>query len=260
MKGSGFPAIGIKGTFMGTILNALVKLQSVENNLRAAKAKLARCRRTVILKENQLRTLQNSLEAKKEEIQLTRIQADRLELELKSTDETLVRYRSALNTAKSNKEYAAILSELNMTKADSSKVESQELELMKIIEADQQQCEQIQKQIEQEKTELNEIRKQTEELAKKYEAEITQIEQQWQHATAKVSPQVLEVFKRVADTYDGEALAEIEIHDNRSGIYTCGGCFMSLTTETANTLLSRDEVIRCPNCTRILYFKEAENR
>ena len=41
---------------MGTILNALVKLQSVENNLRAAKAKLARCRRNVILKENQLRT------------------------------------------------------------------------------------------------------------------------------------------------------------------------------------------------------------
>ncbi|MGA2915323.1 MAG: C4-type zinc ribbon domain-containing protein [Sedimentisphaerales bacterium] len=245
---------------MGTVLNALVKLQSVENNLRAAKAKLARCRRNVILKENQLRTLQNSLEAKKEEIQLTKIQADRLELELKSTDETLSRYRAALNAAKSNKEYAAILTELNVTKADSSKVESQALELMKNIEADQQQCDQIQQQIEQEKKELNEIRKQTEESAKKFEAEIAQIEQQWQQAAGEVSPEALEIFKRVADTYDGEAIAEMEIHDNRSGVYTCGGCFMSLTTETANTLLSRDEIIRCPNCTRILYLKEAETR
>ncbi len=243
---------------MGTVLNALVKLQSVENSLRAAKAKLTRCRRNVILKENQLRTLQNSLEAKKEEIQLTKIQADRLELELKSTDETLSKYRAALNAAKSNKEYAAILTELNMTKADSSKVESQALELMKNIETDQQQCDQIQQQIEQEKNQLNEVRKQTEEAAKKFEAEIAQIDQQWQQASNEVPSDVLEIFKRVADTYDGEALAEMEIHDNRSGVYTCGGCFMSLTTETANTLLSRDEIIRCPNCTRILFLKEAE--
>ncbi|MDD5010816.1 MAG: C4-type zinc ribbon domain-containing protein, partial [Phycisphaerae bacterium] len=65
-------------------------------------------------------------------------------------------------------------------------------------------------------------------------------------------------FKRVAETYDGEAMAEIEIPDNRNGIYTCGGCFMTLTTETANTLMSRDEVLRCPNCTRILYIKQTE--
>lgn len=243
---------------MGPLLNALVKLQSVENNLRAAKAKLARCRRNVILKENQLRTLQNTLEAKKEEIQLTKIQVDRLELDIKTTDETLSKYRAALNMSKSNKEYAAILTELNTTRADSSKVEAQTLEMMKNVEADQAQCNQIEQEIEKEKNELNEIRKQTEEQAKKFEAEIAAIEGQWQAAAKDVQADALETFKRVAETYDGEAIAEIEVHDNRSGIYTCGGCFMSLTTETANTLLSRDEIIRCPNCTRILYFKDTE--
>jgi len=244
---------------MGPLLNALVKLQSVENNLRAAKAKLARSRRNVIIKENQLRTLQNSLEAKKEEILLSRIQVDRLELEIKSVDETLSRYRAALNVSKSNKEYAAILTELNTTKADSSKIEIQTLELMKNVDIDQAQCSQIQEQIEKEKSELNEIRRQSEEQAKKFEAEIAQIEQQWQGAAKDVPADALGTFKRVAETYDGEAIAEIEVHDNRSGIYTCGGCFMSLTTETANTLLSRDEIIRCPNCTRILYFRDAGN-
>lgn len=244
---------------MGTVLDALVKLQSVENSLRAAKAKLTRCRRNVIIKENELRTFQNSLQAKQEEIQLTKIQADRLELELKSMDQTLAKYRAALNTAKSNKEYAAILTELNTNKADSSKVESQALELMKNIDADQVQCDQIKQQIELAKNELNEIRKQTEELAKKFEAEIADIERQWQQAARDVSAEALEIFRRVAETYDGEAIAEIEVHDHRSGIYTCGGCFMTLTTETANTLMSRDEIIRCPNCARILYFKDTEN-
>jgi hypothetical protein len=244
---------------MGTVLDALVKLQSVENSLRAAKAKLARCRRNVIIKENELRTYQNSLQAKQEEIQLTKIQADRLELELKSTEQTLMKYRAALNVAKSNKEYAAILTELNTTKADSSKVESQALELMKNIDADQTQCDQIKQQIELAKNALAEIRKQTEEQAKKYEDEIALIEHQWQQAARDVPAGALETFKRVAETYDGEAIAEIEVPDNRSEIYTCGGCFMTLTTETANTLMSRDEIIRCPNCTRILYIKQTES-
>jgi len=244
---------------MGTILNALVKLQSVENNLRAAKAKLNRCRRNVILKENQLRTLQNSLAAKQEEIQLTKIQSDRLELELKSVDETLAKYRAALNLAKSNKEYSAILTELNTTKADNSKVETQTLELMKNIEADQAQCDATKQQIEAAKNELNDIRKQSDEQAKKFELEIAVIEQLWQEAAKDVPVEAMEIFKRVADTYDGEAIAQIEVQDDKSGIYTCGGCFMSLTTETANTLMSKDEILRCPNCTRILYFKEMEN-
>jgi predicted nucleic acid-binding Zn-ribbon protein len=244
---------------MGTVLNALVKLQSVENSLRAAKAKLNRSRRNVILKENQLRTLQNSLAAKQEEIQLTRIQADRLELELKSVDETLAKFRAALNSAKSNKEYAAILTELNTTKADSSKVEAQTLELMKNIDADQAQCEVIKQQIEVAKNELNEIRKQTEEQVKKFENEIAAIEQQWQQAAKDVPAAALDIFKRVAETYDGEAIAEVEVQDHRSGVYTCGGCFMTLTTETANTLMSKDEILRCPNCTRILFLKETEN-
>ncbi|MHC4706894.1 MAG: hypothetical protein ACYS8I_07395 [Planctomycetota bacterium] len=64
---------------MGPILDGLVKLQSVENQLRAVKAKLTRCRRSVIIQENQVRSLQNALEAKKEEIQLTKVQSDRLE-------------------------------------------------------------------------------------------------------------------------------------------------------------------------------------
>ena len=53
---------------MGPILTGLIKLQSVENLLRAEKAKLTRCRRNVIIQENKIRSLQNALEAKKEEI------------------------------------------------------------------------------------------------------------------------------------------------------------------------------------------------
>jgi len=244
---------------MGPVLNGLLKLQSVENRLRAAKAKLARCRRNVIIQENQIRSLTNGLEAKKEEIQLTRIQSDRLELELKTTDEQIARLRASLNTAKTNKEYAALLTQLNTTKADSSKNETQILELLKDIEADEAEREKIQNQIDQQKQKLEQTRKEAEVLATKYEAEIEDIQIEWNQVAQTIATEPLELFKRVAETYDGEALAVIDQQEGKTEAYTCGGCFMGITAESVNMLMTKDDIIRCPNCTRILVLGGEEH-
>jgi predicted nucleic acid-binding Zn-ribbon protein len=198
---------------MGPVLKGLIKLQSVENLLRAEKAKLTRCRRNVIIQENKIRSLQNALEAKKEEVQLSRVQLDRLELELKSRDETIARLRASLNSAKTNKEYAAVLTQLNTTKADNSKIETQSLELLKVIETDESECQEIQKEIDEQKKVLEETRKESEKLAKQYEG--------------------------------------------KKGPYSCGGCFMGITAESVNLLMTKDDIIRCPNCTRILVLGDA---
>jgi chromosome segregation ATPase len=78
----------IQGVLMGPVLRGLTRLQQVENRLRTAKAKLARCRRRVQMQENQLRALQNELEAKRDEIRLTRMHSDRLELDLRVAKST----------------------------------------------------------------------------------------------------------------------------------------------------------------------------
>jgi hypothetical protein len=245
---------------MGPVLNGLIKLQSVENRLRAAQSKLNRCRRTVIFQENQLRTLQNSLEAKKEEIKLTRVQADRLELELRSRQEDIDKYKAALNAAKSNKEYSAILTELNTSKADNSKIENQVLELMKNIETDEQECEQIKEQIEEQKSKLDELRKTTEQAAKKHEEEIESIKAEWDKVAEGIPNEALDIFKRVAETYDGEAIAFIEEHEEKNAQSSCGGCYMGLTMETVNQLMTKDDIFRCPTCSRILVLRpENEN-
>ena len=243
---------------MGSLLNGLIKLQSVENRLRAVKAKLSRCRRNVIIQENQVRSLQNALEAKAEEIQLTKIQSDRLELELKIKDEAIARLRASLNAAKTNKEYAAVLTQLNTTKADNSKIETQILELLKNIEADEAESAEIQSQIDEQKQKLEQTRKETELSAAKFETEIKEIHDQWIQVAQTIPPESLEVFKRVAETYDGEALAIIDKQEGKTGAYSCGGCFMGITAESVNLLMTKDDIIRCPNCTRILILENSQ--
>ena len=236
---------------MGPVLDGLVKLQSVENRLGAEKAKLSRCRRNVVIQENLIRSLQNALEAKKEEIQLTKVQFDRLELELKSRDETIGKLRASLNIAKTNKEYAAVLTQLNTTKADNSKIEAQSLELLKDMEVDEAECKDIQGQIDEQKETLEQTRKESEASAGKYQVEIDKIQVEWDQVAQDITVDAIDTFKRVAETYDGQAVATIEQQDGK-GAYSCGGCFMAITAESVNMLMTKDDIIRCPNCTRIL--------
>ncbi len=241
---------------MGPVLRGLTRLQEVENRLRSAKAKLARSRRRVQTQDNQLRALVNELEAKKEEMRLIRVQSDKLELDLRSREEHVTKLRSALNMAKSNKEYSAILTELNTSKADNSKLENQVLDLMKVLEADEANCREIQKQIDEQKCRLEDVRKESDSQSAHFEDEIAAVEKEWKQAAKDVPAEVLAVFNRVADSYDGEAISFVEQADGRMENYSCGGCFMGLTNETVNQLMSRDEIIRCGNCSRILVLKE----
>ena len=243
---------------MGPVLNGLIKLQSVEDRLRAAKAKLARSIRSVTLQENQVRSLQSALVAKKEEAQLTKVQSDRLEVELKSRDQEVSKLRASLNAAKTNKEYAAVLTQLNTTRADNSKIETQILELMKVIEADEQECANIRSQIEQRKQELEETRKKVDSSVAKHEAEIARIQTEWNEVAKAIPRKALDVFNRVAETYDGEAVATITEQEGRSAAYSCGGCYMGVPAESVNLLMTKDDIIRCSNCTRILVLGESQ--
>ncbi len=243
---------------MGPVLNGLIKLQSVENRLRAAQAKLARSRRSVTIQENQVRSLQNALEAKKEECQLTKVQSDRLELELKTRDQEVGKLRASLNAAKTNKEYAAVLTQLNTTRADNSKIETQILELMKAVEVDEGECENIRKQIEEQKQELEQTRKKVDSSVAEHEAEIAKIQAEWNEAAKAIPRKALDVFKRVADTYDGEAVAMIEQQEGRTAAYSCGGCYMGVPAESVNLLMTKDDIIRCSNCTRILVLNPSQ--
>jgi len=241
---------------MGPLLDGLVKLQSIENRLRTFKSKITRSRRGVIFQENLLRQLQSGIEAKKEEIKLTRVQSDRLEVDLKIRDEHIAKMRAALNLAKNNKEYAAILTDLNTSKADNTKLETQILELMKNTETDQVECKDIQNQIDEQTQKVDQLRKTAEDKVTDCEKDMESIQTEWDEAAKDIPADVLNIFKRVADTYDGEAIAPVGIQDERSDTYSCGGCFMRQPAEVANRLMTNDEIIRCTNCTRILVMED----
>src|SRR5262249_41228510 len=65
-----------------------------------------------------------------------------------------------------------------------------------------------------------------------------------------------EIFDRLAERHEGEALSALSKPDPRREEYVCSACNMELVTDVYNKLHSRDELVFCPSCRRILYIPE----
>ena len=237
---------------MGPILSSLVSLQSVEMKVRNTKKKLKKSRQTVLRQQHHIEQLKGALKAKREEIKLSRMQSDKLELELRSREDKIAKLRVVLNSAKTNKEYSIVLTSINTTKADNSKLEDQILNYITQIDSDQSACVEIEGNIEIEKQRLDDVLQETQKDQQNIEAELTQLNQQRAEAFGKVPPKHASMFDRLANRYDGEVLAMINEVNIRRSEYNCGGCFMKIPLEVVNSLMSHDNVNICPNCGRIL--------
>jgi len=237
---------------MGLILSSLVDLQAIENQVRRTKKELRKGQRQVKQQQYRIEQFQATLRANQEEIKLTRVQYDRLELDLKVREERIAHMRVALNSAKTNKEYSAVLTRINTDKADNVKLEDQILALITQIDSDQVTCKEIEGNISKESEKLKIICEDVEERQKVVNAELEKHLEQRRDVYQKVPVKYGVMFDRLAERYDGEVLAEISQLNGGRGDYSCVGCYMKVPLEVANSLMMRDDVIICPNCGRIL--------
>jgi DNA-directed RNA polymerase subunit RPC12/RpoP len=71
-----------------------------------------------------------------------------------------------------------------------------------------------------------------------------------------VTPQARQAFERLAERFEGEAMSALTKPDRRREEYACTACNMDLVTDVYNRLHSRDELVFCPSCHRILYIPD----
>jgi hypothetical protein len=77
-----------------------------------------------------------------------------------------------------------------------------------------------------------------------------------QQAASSLPQKVLAEFDRLADRFDGEPLSALARPDRRREEYLCTACNMDLVTDVYNKLHSRDELVFCPSCRRMLFIPE----
>ncbi|NOX59122.1 MAG: hypothetical protein GXP29_09730 [Planctomycetes bacterium] len=239
---------------MGAILDALDRLQKIERDLSRQRAKQAAYRRMIAKCQARIDTNQVEYDAHLDAVRRCQMGIDEADLDIKSREESMAKHRLALNAAKTNKDYAAILTALNTEKADTSKYESKVLELMaqkdELLgqsEVFEENNRKLRKRLEKSENELADFLDRT-------RGELELLEKAREDAAIEIAPSALSSFERVAKKHDGEAMAEVIRLGSRGDEHICDGCNMSVTLEVVNRLRSVDELVLCHTCGRILYL------
>ena len=133
---------------MGRLLGALLHLQSIERQLAQLRGRLRSRTNAVSAYERRIEQLRTDYEALHTKSMQRRADADRLDLDLKEKEERVSKFRLALNNAKTNREYAAILTQINTTKADNAKTEEEALKVMQEADAVHDEAEKIKAKLE----------------------------------------------------------------------------------------------------------------
>lgn len=239
---------------MGPTNIALVKLFKADQQLREAQSRLDAVTRNVRIQQRRVNDLNEKFKFAQSRLREQQAHAGALELDIKTRDAHVEKLRTQQQNAKNNKEYQTFLIEINTQKVDRNKVEEEAIKALEVVERTQTEIKELTAGIETEQNKLATMSEQITDQTRTLESEIESLKPARQAAADAVSPKAMTAFERLAERMDGEALSALAKTNPKREEYICTACNMSLVVDVYNRLHSRDDLVFCPSCQRILYI------
>lgn len=215
------------------LIRLQTELESIEPERNANQLKVESAKTDLDEKRAHL----NQLESRRKE----------LELQVESKKELIAKYSLQQFQTKKNEEYKALSNEIDRCKSEIVKLEDDQILLM-------EQAEQAEKEVDLAAKTLSDTQQQVESQIKALQereetlkAQIQEFEQKRDQLAANVEPSVLPRYERLLAHKGQKALVGID-----HGV--CGGCHMKLPVQVIFSCKAQQELITCPNCSRILYY------
>jgi predicted nucleic acid-binding Zn-ribbon protein len=241
---------------MGPTNVALVKLFEADQKLREAQGRLDATTRNVRVQERRTNDLVERIKLAQAKLKEQQAKAGSMDLDLRTRDAHIEKLRLQQQQAKNNKEYQAFLVEINTGKVDRNKIEEEAMKLLEGNEKAAAEIAEMNTQLEGERSKLTTMKTEIGEKTAELVAEIESLRPAREAAAAAVPHKAREAFDRLADRFDGEAMSAISKPDRRREEYACSACNMDLVRDVYNRLHTRDELVFCTSCRRILYIPE----
>lgn len=238
------------------LTEAIYQLFVVEQQVRGLEQRLTGARRYSQNQQIKIDQLSQQRDEIFAQLRHAQTQATTLEKEANSIEARIEQLRQRMNSASTNKEYSALLTEVNTIKIEKAKAEELALVEMAKVETLKEKHTALESNI---ADQMKIKQKADEELAQRQGEvgeRLSELKAQ-RDKTAEGIPSVeLTVFNRLNDQFEGEAMAQIEEVDRRRLEYSCGGCYISIPMEKVSQLVSGDKVVQCPSCKRILFLEK----
>jgi predicted nucleic acid-binding Zn-ribbon protein len=242
-----------------TLLDTLRELQDADQRLRALEQQKASHDRSIKVQAQQIQKHQEAIEACRQREKAARRTADAKELEVRSKREEIERLRQQQMQVKDNRQYQALQNEIKFAELAITKIEDDILNDYAEMEEIQKETQQAEQELAAEQQRLDAFRQKVESKKAEVDEEIDACRRHRREVAAQLPPKTVAKFQRIADRFEGEALAPV-LREEGGGDFVCGGCHMTVTQNTYVLLAgggnAGDDLLTCPNCQRILFLED----
>lgn len=244
---------------MARALDTIIELQDALGRLRAAERQLEGIPDWMRELHAEYRTHMEEIEVLERQVEEAAAERRAAEAEISDTEEKLKRYQRQINEVSNQREYGALLQEIDTAKGTISELEDRAFSAME--------------QVDEATAALDEQREASQGLEQRYQAELAKWEEEKPAITEeaeklrgrvevlreRVPRPHLAHFERIFERTGGKALSPIRKVERPKGpaMWHCGTCHYNVRPQVLVEIQDRGSLIQCDSCKRILYLGSA---
>jgi predicted nucleic acid-binding Zn-ribbon protein len=230
-------------------LAALKRLQRIDEELSQLLSRARHLPERVAAAKKDAEEREGGLRQAQEQLQHHRREIDRQELELRSREEHVTRLRGQLIQVKTNREYQAMLTEIQSFETDASRLEESILEAMGEMDGLAAELKRLGGLVEESRREVAVVEQVVAQEGQVLEGGIAELQRRRAEVTGLVTPENRAIYERLRAGLPGRVLVPVAGQD-------CQGCHMPLRPQALSELMLNKVLLTCHRCGRILYLPE----
>ena len=230
-------------------LQQLIVLQSLDDEIAEHKKLLADIPLQIDTGCTELEEKKKILSNAKEELDALQKERKDLELAVQGENDHMAKAKTKLPAVKTNREYTAILSEVEAIKEKVSGLEDKELEIMEILEEKQKEVPGIEKICKEEDASFQEYKAKKDAELDRMKQELGLLIGKRENVTDQLERVIMQRYEKVASSREGRAVVLL-----KGSI--CQGCFQQILPQMVIDVKVGESIQQCSNCLCFLYLEE----
>jgi predicted nucleic acid-binding Zn-ribbon protein len=229
------------------VIENLLVLQDRDRKVMRVEAELANIGPERTSLENRAKVAQARHDAAKQKVKQIESDRKKLELEVEGKKGQIEKYSLQQFQTKKNEEYRALAHEIDTCKAAIGKLDDEQIVLMEQAEIANKEAAEVGKET---AALLKDVETAKAALADKeirLNKELAELKSDYDRLANAVEEGVRDRYVRLRKQRGATTVVGVD-----RGI--CGGCHMKLPMQVVLSCQAQQEIVTCPNCSRILYF------
>lgn len=229
-------------------LSLLIELQEMDLRIAVLREKLRRFPEILAGFESRRQQNKEELERTRESLQTAQKSKRDRDKDLEAGAQKVEKLKARASEIKTNKEYQAQLKEIETAEKENKAIEDDILVLMEKIDAAGTQIKTTEENATREEAAIAAEQKEQEAAFAAVENELRAASDERAKAAAGIDRHFLALYEKLFASKSGMAVAEARGE-------ACSGCYMSIPPQVFVNVKKNENIISCPNCGRILYYK-----